>query len=81
MAQAKAKGKARTEEASSAPPRCSVAFCPICMVVTAMGDARPDLMDHLLAASREMLLALRALVDARLQGTEPPARLERLTIE
>ena len=81
MAQAKAKGKARTEEDSSGPPRCSVAFCPISMVVTAMGDARPDLMDHLLAASREMLLALRALVDARLQSTEPPARLERLTIE
>jgi hypothetical protein len=76
-----AQPKAKPEEARSSPPRCAVTFCPICLVVTAMGDARPDLIDHLLGASREMLLALRALVDARLEGTEPPARLERLTIE
>jgi hypothetical protein len=50
------------------------------MALTAFGEARPDLMEHLLTASREMLLALRALIDARLEGSEPPAKLERLTI-
>jgi hypothetical protein len=61
---------------------CSVAFCPICTAVTAMGQARPDLVEHVLVAGKEMLLALRALIDARLEGAgEGPTRLERLTIE
>jgi hypothetical protein len=60
-----------------------VAFCPICTVVTAMGDVRPDLMEHLLLAGREVLLAVRALIDARLEGSvpEPPSKLERIRIE
>ena len=62
------------------PPLCSFGLCPICLALIAFGDARPDLMEHLITASREMLLALRALIDARLQSSEPPARLERLTI-
>jgi hypothetical protein len=68
-----------TEEGS---PICSVALCPFCAAVTAFGDARPDLVEHLLVAGREMLLAIRALIDARLEGTgERPAKLERLKIE
>ena len=63
-------------------PVCSVALCPICMAVTALGEARPDLVEHLLLAGREMLLAIRALMDARLEGVEErPAKLERLSIE
>jgi hypothetical protein len=59
-----------------------VAFCPICAAVTAFGDARPDLVEHLLVAGREMLLAVRALIDARLEGVgERPMKLERLEIE
>jgi hypothetical protein len=74
------KSEPRTTEEGS--PLCSVTFCPICTAVTAFGDARPDLMDHLLVAGREMLLALRALIDARLEGAgERQAKLERLKIE
>ena len=64
-------------------PACSFSFCPICMVLTAVGDARPAIMEHLLAASREALLALRSIIDVRLDGTpaERPTRLERLTID
>jgi hypothetical protein len=59
-----------------------VAFCPICAAVTAFGDARPDLVEHLLVAGREMLLAVRALIDARLEGVDQrPMKLERLKIE
>jgi hypothetical protein len=70
---------------SSAPataPLCSFGLCPICMALTALGDARPELMEHVLLASREMLLALRALIDARLEGSAGPSntRLEHLTI-
>jgi len=50
--------------------------------VTAFGEARPDLLEHLLAASREVLLAFRGLIDTRLEGSaEGPSKLERLTIE
>jgi hypothetical protein len=68
---------------SSTPPvTCTVAFCPICAAVTAVGQARPDLVEHVLMAGREMLLALRALIDARVEGGgDGPTKLERLTIE
>ena len=70
------------DAAAPAPPLCSVAFCPICTAVTAFGEARPDLVEHLVMAGREMLLAIRAIIDARLEGAgEPPAKLERLTVE
>jgi len=70
------------EPAAAPPPLCSVAFCPICTVVTAIGEARPELTEHLLVASRELLLAFRAIIDARLEGMpERPAKLERLSIE
>jgi hypothetical protein len=76
-----AQPKTKTERNRAKSPLCSVGFCPICLVVTAMGDSRPELTEHLLVAGREMLLALRAVIDARLEGTEPSSRLERLTIE
>lgn len=63
------------------PPICSVGLCPICMVVTAVGEARPDLVQHLLLASREVLLAVRSIIDTRLEGSAEPSRLERITIE
>jgi hypothetical protein len=64
-------------------PMCSFSFCPICMALTAVGEARPDIIEHLLVASREALLALRSIIDTRLDGTtaEQPTRLERLTID
>ena len=76
---APAKKSAVAEDGS---PICSVAFCPICAAVTAFGEARPDLVEHLLVAGREMLLAVRALIDARLEGvSERPMKLERLEID
>ena len=89
MAQARSRASANrgTRErprASASPGRevlCSVPFCPICMAVSAASEARPELIEHLLAASREFLLALRSVIDARLEGTAPNAKLERLTIE
>lgn len=63
------------------PPPCSVVFCPIAMTLSAAGEVRPELVQHLLAAGREVLLAVRAIIDARLGETEPPSRLERIRIE
>jgi len=50
-------------------------------VVTSVAEARPELVEHLQAAGRELLLALRSAIDARLEGQGPAPRLERLTIE
>jgi hypothetical protein len=61
-------------------PVCSVAFCPICTAVTVLGEARPELVVHLLGAGREVLLAIRAAIDARLEGQPPPTRMERIAI-
>jgi len=44
---------------------CNVAFCPICLAVTAAEGAAPDVLEHLLAAAREFFLAARAVVDSR----------------
>jgi len=46
-------------------PICTVAFCPICMAVTAGQGAAPDVFEHLLAAAREFFLAARAVIDVR----------------
>ena len=75
---------AESAEKSAAPrPTCPFVLCPICVMLSAVGEAKPELVDHLLAASREALLALRALIDARLENPAqpPPTKLERLTIE
>jgi hypothetical protein len=69
-------------EVERSRPVCSVGFCPICLAVTTLGDLRPELMEHLLLAGREMLLAVRSVIDARLEGQEEGrTRLEHLTIE
>jgi hypothetical protein len=49
----------------SQPPVCTVAFCPICLAVTAGQGAAPDVFEHLLAAAREFFLAARAVIDVR----------------
>jgi hypothetical protein len=68
------------------PAVCTVAFCPICMAVTAAQGAAPDAVEHLLKAAREFFLAARAVIDVRgdhLEGSGPPApdRLEKIEIE
>lgn len=63
--------KARPDAPDDGPARaergtvCTVAFCPICMAVTASQGAAPDVLEHLLASAREFFLAVRAVVDAR----------------
>jgi hypothetical protein len=56
---------ASASEAKPQPPVCTVAFCPICMAVTAGQGAAPDVFEHLLAAAREFFLAARAVIDVR----------------
>jgi hypothetical protein len=52
-------------EPDHAAPVCTVSFCPICLAVTAMQPLRPEVMEHLLLAGRELLIAARVVLDAR----------------
>jgi hypothetical protein len=85
----KAKGRPAPEARANAPGEadghvCTVSFCPICLAVTAGHAVRPDAVEHLLAASREFILALSAILGARAtEGgePEPEATLTRIEIE
>jgi hypothetical protein len=70
-------------EPGGSKPVCTVAFCPICLAVTAAQAAAPDAIDHLLNAAREFLLAARTVIDARaenLGGSGERTKLERVEI-
>src|SRR6266511_6001877 len=71
---AKAAGDGQSATVPGGQPVCSVAFCPICTAVTAFGEARPDLLEHLLAASREVLLAFRGLIRSEEHTSELQSR-------
>jgi hypothetical protein len=75
------------EPDAEAPARvvCNVAFCPLCMAVTASRGAAPEVIEHLINAAREFFLAARAVIDVRaddLDGhsTTDPTRLEKIEI-
>lgn len=62
---------------------CDVAFCPIGLALSAVQPLKPDVVEHLLVAGREFLLAAKAVIDARVaaDGDGGPApTLERIDI-
>ena len=68
---------------------CPVAWCPICLAVTAVQPLRPEVVEHLLKAGTALLLAFRGVLDARADdlsgdaGAEPaagPTRLEKIDL-
>ncbi|MGH2637317.1 MAG: hypothetical protein ACRDHU_14390 [Actinomycetota bacterium] len=86
-------GSARRPPQTNAPPPpdasegetrtlvCNVAFCPICMAVTAAQGAAPDAVEHLLKAAREFFLAARAVIDVRGDHLEGERGSKRATFE
>jgi hypothetical protein len=63
---------------------CTVGFCPICLAVTAVQPLRPDAVEHLLNAGREILLAMTSVLGARADeagGRERAPTLTRIDIE
>jgi hypothetical protein len=60
---------------------CPVGFCPIGMFLTLTGSARPEAVEHLVAAGREFVLALSAVLDARADAVGRPSRLEKIELE
>ena len=65
-------------------PVCTVGFCPICLAVTAVQPLKPEAVEHLLNAGRELLLAMTAVMGARADetgGKEKAPTLTRIDIE
>ena len=62
---------------------CNVAFCPIGLALSTMQGAAPDVMEHLLKAAQEFLLAARAVIDNRakdFEGRADDGRLQRIEV-
>ncbi|HWH31332.1 MAG TPA: hypothetical protein VNU01_01530 [Egibacteraceae bacterium] len=61
-------------------------LCPVCVFLQAMTQARPEVTQHLLAAARELTLALRAVVETQAEAYEQAAqersaRFERIKVD
>lgn len=91
MAEATKRTKARATgapDAEGSEPEqrghvCTVGFCPICLAVTTV-PLRPDAVEHLVNAGRELLLAMSAILGTRADvtgGTEKASTLTRIDIE
>jgi len=60
-------------------PECMV--CPICLMLYGLRQARPEVMEHLVKASTEMILAFKAIVDQAAAKAESNSSLHRITID
>jgi hypothetical protein len=90
MAESAKRSRARKTEPSASEPHapgdqvCTVGFCPICLAVTAVQPLKPEAVEHLLNAGRELLLAMTAVLGARADetgGKEKAPTLTRIDIE
>ncbi len=74
----------RPERESAGPGTdhvCPVGFCPIGMFLTVSGHARPEAVEHLVAAGRELMLALSSVMSARAEDLARPSPIEKIDIE
>jgi hypothetical protein len=70
------------ERASGVGHVCDVAFCPIGLALSAVQPMKPDVIEHLLVAGRELFLAAKAVMDARADDLSKggPSTLEKIDI-
>jgi hypothetical protein len=79
-----AETRKRSKRATKAPAQaavCPVALCPVGMFLSVTGDVRPEAVQHLLSAGRELMMAVKAIVDSRVEDVEQPATLHRIEVE
>ncbi len=62
---AKPKPAPHVEEPDRKSVSCNVPFCPICTVLSTAQHLQPEILGHLMAAVRELSMAVRAAVDQR----------------
>ena len=61
-------------------PECRI--CPVCVLLQALTTSRPDVTRHLVAAGRELTMALTAILDDHAEGTEDADEgLRRINID
>jgi hypothetical protein len=80
MAETRKRSKRATKEPTGAAV-CPVALCPVGMFLTVTGDVKPEAVDHLLSAGRELMMAVKAMIDARADDVGQPATLHRIEVE
>jgi hypothetical protein len=51
------------------------------MFLTVAGHARPEAVEHLVAAGREFMLALTAVLNARAEDLGRPSQIEKIELE
>jgi hypothetical protein len=61
---------AEAEQGVHSAATCPVAWCPFCLAIGAVQPLKPDVVDHLLKAGTELLLAFRDVLDARAQEVD-----------
>jgi hypothetical protein len=59
-------------DASTHEPGSECRSCPVCLVLQALQEVRPEVRAHLVAAGRELVLALRAAVASDHERGRPP---------
>jgi hypothetical protein len=71
-------GQTRTDQPGHGPDVCGV--CPLCAALRALGETRPQLVEHLTEAARHLAAAFRSVVDEPRAG-EADERRERAPFE
>ena len=61
-------------------PVCPVGFCPIGFALTAADQVRPEVVEHLLVAGRELMLAMKAFMDAQSDRFDRSSPIEKIDI-
>jgi hypothetical protein len=58
------------------PPNC--AYCPICAAIGVVRNTRPEVVEHLAAAARELIVAAGLFLEEaeKIVGTDDPGRSE-----
>lgn len=79
MAQTKRRPPRKEEPTAEAV--CPVGFCPVGMFLTVAGHARPEAVEHLVAAGREFMLALTAVLNTRAEDLGRPSQIEKIELE
>lgn len=56
-------------------------ICPLCQAIHAVRGLRPEVVDHLAAATTELAAALRAAVEPAPRDVEPAPRVQKIDID
>ncbi len=82
---AKPKGERPAKRPNAPQPQgdpahvCTVGFCPICLAVTAVQPMKPEAVEHLMNAGRELLLAMSAVLGTRAEQADRKEKAPTLT--